>query len=315
MIVYSFKKLLKRTYFYIFRIYIHRVWVDDAQGLKEKLPIFLKSLWKTFIDRKFILFYPDEPKPHHVMYKMLSYLGYHYSTNPSVHCSIAIKWWKGSDGNPFPPKTDVLTELQKRIGRDNVLNNQCKDITKERVANVFEEVFGYSLSIDPLTHKGKCVTKSNWNALHLGRIIECPISISEHIEGYVYERLIHNEIYGSLVEDIRVPYLVGEIPFVYVKHRLLEKRFIDRDIANKNAYLKDVNELFSKSEIENICLFCERINLDYCELDVLRDKYDGRIYIVDANATPAGPPSNLTKIEEINAVLQLSENFSEIYKC
>ena len=301
-------------YSHYFRIYDFRAWVSDAQGLREKLPLLFHSLWETFVFRKKILFYPDGPKTHHALYKALSYSGYHVTTDPSKHCAIAIKWWKGNEGNPYPPNAPVLTEKKKKLGRNKVLNNECIDITKERVANIFEEVFGYSLSVDPLTHKGPCVMKSNWNALHLGRIVECPIAESELSEGFVYERLINNEIEGDLVEDIRLPILGGHIPFVYVKHRMIEKRFVDKDFANKSATLEDPKDLLSHDEMEKIRLFCEQIKLDYCEIDVLRDKNDGRIYIVDANSTPAGPPSFLAAQDGRNAVLLLAQSFQDAYK-
>ena len=76
-----------------------------------------------------------------------------------------------------------------------------------------------------------------------------------------------------------------------LSRELSKKRFVDKDFANKSATLvKNINKILSIDEAEKIRLFCERMKLDYCELDVLRDKNNGRIYIVDANSTPAGPP-------------------------
>ena len=305
---------LRKVYHYLFCTYRYRVEVLGAQGVTEKLPLLAQSVWQTLISRKKILFYPDGPKKHHALYKALSYLGYHITTDPSKHCTIAIKWWKGTEGNPYPPDAPVLANKKKILGYKRVLNNECIDITKERVAKTFEEVFGYSLSVDPLSHKGPCVMKSNWNALHLGRIVECPITKSELKEGFVYERLINNEIEGDLVEDIRVPILGWHIPFVYVKHRMIEKRFVDRIFANTSATLRDVHDILSHDEMEKICLFGEKIKLDYCEIDVLRDKNDGRIYIVDANSTPSGPPSALAANDGRNAVLLLAECFQNAYK-
>ena len=310
----SLRAVIRRAYSYTFRTYGYRVWLTEVQGLREKLLLLFWSLWETFIDRKKILFYPDGPLPHHAMYKILKFLGYHVITDPTVPCALAFKWWRAPDGNPFPPKDSVLSELQKRLGRGKVLNNECKDITKERVANVFGEVFGYSLSIDPLVHKGKCVMKTNWNALHLGRIIDCPITATEKNEDFVYQRLINNEVEDGLVEDIRVPVLGGHIPFVYVKRRSLEKRFIDRDYAANRTSMKDVDILLSQEEIEQIRLFCEGINLDYCELDVLRDRGNDRIYIVDANCCPAGPPSHISERESKDAVLRLAKTFQEAFQ-
>ena len=218
-----FRKKIKLLYLHYFRIYEFRAWVSNAQGV-EKFSLLLENIWETFISRKKILFYPDGPKKHHALYKALNYLGYHITMDPVDHCDIAIKWWRGNEGNPYPPNTPVLAEKKKTLGSNKVLNNDCIDITKERVAKIFDEVFGYSLSVNPLTHKGLCVMKSNWNALHLGCTVECPIVESELSEGFVYERLIDNEVEGGLVEDIRVPVLGEIIPFVYVKQRIIEKK-------------------------------------------------------------------------------------------
>lgn len=308
------RAMMKLAYSYLFRTYGYRVWLTQAKGLRNKLPLLFSSLWRTFIDRRKILFYPQEPLPHHVIYKILKFLGYHVTNDPSSRCVLAFKWWRAPDGNPFPPQETILSSLQKKLGNNFVLNNKCEDITKERVAKVFGEVFGYSLSIDPHLHKGKCVMKTNWNALHLGRIIDCPIAQTDQEAGFVYQRLIQNEVEGGFVEDIRVPVLGGQIPFVYVKRRLIENRFIDRDFEANCTSLKDVEEILTQQEVDRILLFCKGINLDYCELDVLRDNADGRIYIVDANCCPAGPPSYMSEIESKNAVLRLAKSFQETFQ-
>ena len=49
-----------------------------------------------------------------------------------------------------------------------------------------------------------------------------------------------------------------------------------------------------KDELNKIHRFCAKIGMDYGEVDVLRDRDDGRIYIVDANNTPSGPPSPIS---------------------
>jgi len=47
--------------------------------------------------------------------------------------------------------------------------------------------------------------------------------------------------------------------------------------------------------------------LDYGELDVLRNKNDGKIYIVDVNNTPQGPPANTEKEQGIEAIRKIGE--------
>lgn len=48
--------------------------------------------------------------------------------------------------------------------------------------------------------------------------------------------------------------------------------------------------MLSKEEQTRIARFAAAMRLDFKGLDVLRDRGDGRIYIVDANKTDTGPP-------------------------
>lgn len=187
----------------------------------------------------------------------------------------------------------------------------CDDVSKERVSAVFKEIFGYSVSIDPRTYVGKCVMKSNWNGLHNGQILECPLkNISP---GFVYERLIDNEVDGGFVEDVRVPVFRGTIPFVYLKYRPVTSRLVDREHSNKQVVIAEVKERLSELEIEKVLRFCERIGLDYGEIDVLRDGKDGKIYIVDVNNNPAGPPEPISEGDSQIAILRLVRAFEEAF--
>lgn len=50
-------------------------------------------------------------------------------------------------------------------------------------------------------------------------------------------------------------------------------------------------DIFSAAELAQLLDFGARIGLEYGELDVLRDRDSGRIYVVDVNRTPYGPGS------------------------
>ncbi|MCP5004998.1 MAG: hypothetical protein GY941_13855 [Planctomycetes bacterium] len=304
--------LLPEACFFMRRTYKYRVEITHAKGITEKLHLFIQCFWRAFIDRKKILFYPVGPVEHHVMYKILLFLGYSITTNPTDRCNLAIKWWRAPDGNPYAPQDAVLSQLPNMLGGTKMLNIELVDITKERVASVFQEAFGYSVSIDPLEYSGKCVMKTNWNALHLGKIVECPVDTQQ--DGFVYEKIIRNEVENGLVEDIRVLIFGDIIPFVYLKRRPIEKRFLDRDQANKSALIAEVDDLLSKEEVRKILCFSKRLGLDYCEIDVLRDRDDGRIYIVDANCCPAGPPFPISKSEEKTAIIRLAGIFNKAFQ-
>ena len=75
---------------------------------------------------------------------------------------------------------------------------------------------------------------------------------------------------------------MGELVLVYNKHKPLDKRF-GTEYLSVDVY--EPNEVFSNEEIHLIKLFCKNMNLDFGAIDVMRDKNDGRIYIVDVNKT------------------------------
>ncbi|MDQ6770676.1 MAG: hypothetical protein M3Z54_11900, partial [Gemmatimonadota bacterium] len=54
------------------------------------------------------------------------------------------------------------------------------------------------------------------------------------------------------------------------------------------------------------------IGMDFGELDVLRDRNSGKIYVVDANNTPAGPPTVLSKQDSARALHILLESFHQL---
>ena len=59
--------------------------------------------------------------------------------------------------------------------------------------------------------------------------------------------------------------------------------------------------------------FAKKMNLDYGEFDVLRDLDDKKIYIVDVNNTPFGPPSNISGSEGKKAISILAKAFREAF--
>jgi hypothetical protein len=97
--------------------------------------------------------------------------------------------------------------------------------------------------------------------------------------------VIDNLVAESTCEDLRAPVFGGEIPFVYVVRKPLASRFDDIDAT----WPVETHEVFSPDEVASILQFCRQMGLDYAELDVLRDRSDGRIYIVDANPTAWSP--------------------------
>ncbi|MDH3505477.1 MAG: hypothetical protein OEM58_13235, partial [Nitrospirota bacterium] len=209
--------------------------------------------------------------------------------DPLENFHIAMKWRDNiGSGNPFLPPEPVLEEIARTQPEIKILNMNCNDVSKRRVDSVFEEIFGYSLSVDPGTYSGKCVMKANGNGLHLGEIIECPTEIRK--KDFVYEKLINNEVGNGLVEDIRVPIFSNKIPFVYLKYRPVRERLVDRGHTLKQTVIAKVSDALTENEVEKIFRFCAKMRLDYGEIDVLRDRDTQKIFIVDVNNDPCGPP-------------------------
>jgi hypothetical protein len=246
-----------------------------------------------------ILFYPDVPHERYTIYKICYLLGYKIVNNPKKNFYLAINWQDCT----YRTSDDELSNLIKKF---EVINAKCRDISKKKVDSIFKEVFGYSIMIDPLTHKGNCVIKSNINAQHDGKVITCPIDKIK--EGYVYQKVINNQFDDNFVQDIRVPIFKEEIPFVYLKYKVINERFSNPS----RVVIAKPYEVLSQEEIKKIILFCKKIGLEYGELDVLRDNNDGRLYIVDANSTPYDP-RGISEKEGMIALKLLAETFEEVF--
>ena len=174
------------------------------------------------------------------------------------------------------------------------LNFGCDDISKSKVARTFESVFGYSLALDPTTFAGPAVEKSEVNARHDGRIVTCPCAPRQ---GYVYQRLI-DTFDGAHVHDLRTPCVAGVPVVVWEKFRPESGRFSPHNIK---VIARDPATVFSDDERDGIRRFCTAMGLEWGGLDILRDRQDGRIYIVDVNKTDAGPVIALPLREKLRS--------------
>lgn len=217
--------------------------------------------------------FPDRPAYFHALYTILPMLGYRITAGQPERADLYVHFEDATVRRPVA----YPSHLHRRF----VINACCDDIGKDRVERVFQQVFGYGMQVDPTAFDGICVRKSIANARHDGVIVRCP---TQPEPGYVYQRLINNVEQGKAL-DIRVEIMNGCIPFVVHRFKSLSDRF-DR---TERSLLGRTEDVFDPAEIAAIRRFTQRMGLDYGELDVLRDRDDGRIYIVDANNTPSGP--------------------------
>ena len=247
---------------------------------------------------KTILTLPHKPEPDSVLYKICHELGFRITDRPGARADLAVNW----EDCTVRRRVDALEELSLK---QPVLNLRCRDISKRKVEAVHQAVLGYGLAVNPLEFDGPCVKKSNDNAAHDGRIIQCPV---EHVdEQAVYQRVVNNSRDGQFVEDIRVPVFGDATPFCYRKVRPVGLRFSNE---NSSAQVCEVSEVLSANELSLLMQFCREMGLDYGEVDVLRDVDDGRIYIIDVNNTAFGPPNHLDRRGTALAMKKLSEAFN-----
>lgn len=205
------------------------------------------------------------------------------------------------------------------VGKDwVVVNGECLDISKERVQDIHQQVFNYSLAVDPMEFQGRMLMKSNLNGAHNGTEVTGPLKALE--KGAIYQRIVDNtpeEIPSEIAQlpgvvcDIRVPILGQHIDFVYLKYRAREIRY-----SNSNAFVRiaETASIFSTQECNAINAFCREFKLDYGEIDIVRDAADGRIYILDVNKTPFGPPNGLPQEQHADALMRYENAFREWFK-
>lgn len=249
---------------------------------------------------KTILFYPEYPHRRTIIYKILKHLKCSFTSNPGHKFDLAFFW----EDKTFREEQNIF----KTYDAKKVININCTDISKKNISQVFEKAFGYSLNINAKTYSGECVKKNNLNAKHDGITVQCPVENPE--EGFVYQKVINNKFNDNLVFDIRTPVLKGHIPFVYLKFKEMKDRFTNDLYKSEMA---SVNEYLTNDEIKKTADFSFMLGLDYGELDILRNNDDGKIYIVDVNYTPWGPPAKLDYNESSRAVLRMSDVFKNIY--
>lgn len=195
---------------------------------------------------------------------------------------------------------DITAEPPLQPPVQPALNFACADVSKSRVAAVFEQVFGYPLAVDPRAAVGRLVEKPETNGVHGGRIIQGP---TEPKAGFVYQHLIETRDAAGDYHDLRSPTVGGRPVVVWEKH----KRGDSFAIHSRRTLLREPEAVYSPAELRLIAEFCFRMGLDWGGLDILRDRRDGRIYIVDVNKTDLGPVISLGWSDKARSVGRLGQ--------
>lgn len=275
------------------------------ERLTKDIKFCVKSVlnfFKNGFQNKTIFIYPHIPSSGSTIYKIANVLNYNLTNKYSPKVKTAVYW-------EYLTHRKEFAFLESIADKHSVINLHSRNISKIFVDDEFNKVFGYKTFVDPLTFNGRCVAKNDINAKHDGHILDCPIQ--EKKDEFIYQILIDNSTTDNgYVEDIRVPIVESTLSFVYIKHRKIDERFTN---STDNTNKVDILSVLSDEEVELINTFCENIRLEYGELDVLRNKDDGKIYIVDVNNTPQGPPGNIDKKEGEKAIKEIAKTFETNY--
>ena len=261
---------------------------------------FVFLYFRNDFKHKTILVYPHFPSKRSTIHKITRYLGYNRTNNPKLKHELILHY----EMQTFRKVNHFPFQTEKRI---HIINHSCDDISKENVEKVHQQAFGYGIAVDPLTFKGTAVKKNNINALHDGEVIRCPIDHKD--SGYIYQKLIDNQTEKGLVKDIRITVINYNPALCQIKLKPVSARF---SLQTSRSYLMSIDETFNDEEKQKIKMFCANLGLEFGSLDVLRDRNEGRIYIVDANNTPHGP-NKLSKKELRRAVKMLAGVFEKEY--
>lgn len=237
--------------------------------------------------RRFAIWYaPDRPRPWYLMRGVALWAGLSVAPTEAT-ANAAFYFDDATRGNP--PAASVLRRF----------NFACADVSKSHVAAVFAEVFGYPLQLDPTTTVGPIVEKSETNGVHDGAVVIAPIRPEP---GRVYQRLIDTEADG-FNHDLRTPCVGGAPVVVWHKYKPAGESFA---IHSRRTRLRDPADVFSAEELALISRFNARMGLDWGGLDILRDRHDGRIYVVDVNKTDLGPVISLSWRDKIVSMNRLA---------
>lgn len=232
-----------------------------------------------------VWFAPDRPRPWYLIWAAAAWNGVRIAKSPD-EAQASFFFEDATHGRPPAP------------AHSRAFNYACVDISKSRVAEVFETVFGYPLTLDPEQGVGPAVEKGEANGAHDGRLVWRPLRPRP---GRTYQRVVDN-VEGGLAVDLRTPFVGGKPVVVFIKRRPVEDRFANHNVDVAMAEPRDV---FSDEEIERLGVFCRVMGLDWGGLDILRDRPTGRLYVVDVNKTDMGPPIALPFLAKLEAVARM----------
>lgn len=188
------------------------------------------------------------------------------------------------------------------------INGHWIDHSKSHLDAVHQRVFGYGLNVDPLSYTGAGVVKSELQALNDGRIATFPVCTAE--PGNVYQRFIDTVAEDGRCQDMTVQVLGTFIPRVRLEFRPADERRFKKNQV-QFAHMVEPGTVLTDVEQHLILKLARELDADVVKFDILRDRHDGRIYVVDANSEPSlpFPGSNFPVIEYWRTAIDLANVF------
>lgn len=249
-----------------------------------------------------IYFHPEQPVPFYKIEMMRNLAGWDLAETPEEADWRFLHW------------DDTFVDLPDSDAWSNTsagwINGHCRDISKRTIQRIFEAIFGYPLAIDPLTHQGVCLRKSNRNYVKDAVVVDCPVPAAEIDEQSVYERLVDSRADELGIVELCPSVVGGAVVSVrrWIRPDWFHSRQLSTVILDETVVIP--GSVFSHRELEQLSAFCTAIGLDFGELNVMRDREDGRIYIIDANNTPSYDFERVWGIEELEQItLAFTEHF------
>lgn len=239
--------------------------------------------------------WPEMPSKRSALFKMTRALGWELTNRPRRQALFGIRFEDITHKQSLQIPEEFGTHLRW-------WNIRCNDISKLAVERHHADAFGYGMAVDPLTHTGRMVCKSDLNAMHDGQIMEGPLREEELLPSAVYQRVIDNTDEQGRYFDFRVVYIRGTLPVVYQKFKDPAQRFTNETV---HVDLLD-HHPFSPDECDAMVALATNMGVDYAEFDALRDRSSGQLFVVDINPTPWGPPAQLAPASQAIAIQKMA---------
>lgn len=210
-----------------------------------------RRLWLAASGRRGVSlwFSPQAPRPWYLVWSALAWSGGRVAATPD-------------DADAMFAFEDATWSIAAGAAR-RAFNFGCADISKSRVAAVFEETFGYPLAVDPTAWISPAVEKSELNGAHDGAIVECPTTA---LAGRHYQRFVDSSD-GAFSYDLRTACVGGRPVVVWIKRKAKHARF---SVHNLSATTRRPHEVFSADELDKISRFLAAMRIDWAGLDILR---------------------------------------------